>query len=249
MTLLNALSPLAPSTLHLLKGSDQPNKSRFELDTQLDDNWSSLISITQLFCPEMTAMLENYKQDRVSGKQVFLGMRRASAASGYHHDYEGGLVLHYLQMIELAGKLISSTEEFQLLSDCDVVRAVILHDLHKGWKTYVKDPETGKIFYGDHCTDLLLKNNHKSLMMYLPYCSAQRLGTSGANDAQACLSLELINALFGSEGGYAKDAPKENTLLSKFVYCLDELSVLMDRVHQGRLVSNRDRDRSFFDLD
>ena len=85
----------------------------------------------------------------------WLGLRDAPAGKFQHHAYLGGLVVHMLEMLELAEPIIelvsyscastyatrvegSTQNGLDLKVDLkDVVRVVLLHDLHKAHRTYV----------------------------------------------------------------------------------------------------------------
>jgi (E)-4-hydroxy-3-methylbut-2-enyl-diphosphate synthase len=61
-----------------------------------------------------------------------------------------------------------------------------------------------------------------------------------------CVEQNFMNVIFSSEGGYATDAPAHATVLAKFVYLLDEQSVLLDRLRHGKLLSVYNTSAEFF---
>ena len=190
-------------------------------DQERLQNFNSLTHLVETYAPHFSALIDRMKNDRVcsdgfSDKQVnYFGLFNAPVAKGVHHAYCGGLIAHYLEMWNY-WKLIKPTipeseEKDSHLSDERILVGIIMHDLHKCWCSYIADEKVPSgINYGQHPTDQLMTPNQKSL------CIAQRFGIN--------LDVEQLNALNNSEGGYAKSPPRCQSVLSKVLYILDELS-------------------------
>jgi hypothetical protein len=173
-------------------------------------------------------MIEGLKEDHEDITSIsdhlpmtYLGFKNAPAGKGNHHAYIGGLVMHLIEMwgfwLTLKPQLPSDDP---LLTDSNVMQAIILHDLHKAQTTFIcnrklplENGEESKDYileYGKHPSSSLLTNDQKSLYI--------------ATKHNIILDIYQWNSLFNSEGGYAKSPPKFSTSLAKLVYTLDELS-------------------------
>lgn len=159
-----------------------------------------------------------------------LGFKDAPAGKGQHHAYKGGLVVHLLEMIEMAPeviKLVNATctktvcsrvsqseyeaDSLYALTFEDVLRVVLLHDLHKAHNTFYEKPD-GSLDY--------IRNNESDMMS----ANAQSLALSSSFGLNYASRLSVMNALESSEGGWAKVHPRFCTPLAKVCYLLDELS-------------------------
>lgn len=190
------------------------------------ENFSTLLNLVDTTIPEPTrfkllAMFESLKDDRESPNgKTYMGLMNAPASAAAHHDYKGGLVKHYLEMYGFARQLNSSFG----FAEKDVLLAIIAHDIHKASYNYeYTDAEKTKFTYSSHPVYDLLTKNQRSFMLFAEH--------------GIVLDLYQANALFSSEGGYNKEAPKMNTPFSKFIYLLDELSAnVLNRIEQQRLL-------------
>lgn len=154
---------------------------------------------------------------------TYLGLRNAPAGKGNHHAWEGGLVAHMLEMWDtyLYWKEFPLLPPDPLITDANVLKGIIVHDLHKAWCEFVRDPavDTG-LNYGKHPSGNLVGNDQKS--MYI------------LNQHGVKIDLVICNVLYCSEGGWAKAPPRWCTTLSKLVYLLDEFSGnVMSRAADG----------------
>lgn len=201
----------------------------YEFNHALDANYNQLLTVLQNFAPNLVPVLERYSPDCTVGKNIYLGFRRAPAAKGIHHAYEGGLIQHYLEMLTLADNM-RNIRLFATLSMEDILFGVFAHDLHKGYAHYHYVNE--KLAYSDNYTTKCMKPNQKTVYM-LSQCGVR-------------LNELDLNVIFSSEGGYATDAPAQATVLAKFVYLLDEQSVLLDRLRHGKLLSVYNTNEEFF---
>lgn len=167
----------------------------------------------------------------------YLGLKNAPAGKGVHHAYIGGLVVHLLEMMQLDEALrLSKTETHIPKPDfpfkTGVVRAVIiLHDLHKAYQRFlpvVKDEKVSVEYSKKSTMHNMLTPDQVTIWML--------------NVMGICVTDQvLLNAVFNSEGGYAKNPPNWQSALAKYVYCLDELSVnLYSRPKEGNIFNVRD---------
>lgn len=167
-------------------------------------------------------MLISLAEDVTHEGVTYLGLRNAPAGKGNHHAYEGGLIQHYLEMWQtyINWRSLLPVPD-PLITESNVLKGIIIHDLHKAWCEFVRDPavDTG-LNYGRHPSGNLVGNDQKS--MYL------------INQAGIKLDLVLSNLLYTSEGGWAKAPPRWCTTLSKLVYLLDEFSGnIISRIEDG----------------
>lgn len=142
----------------------------------------------------------------------YLGFKRAPAASRNHHAYEGGLVKHYLEMWDLwSNVLLGRLPPSPLLTGERILKAIILHDLHKGYCTFVETPgENEFASYGRDMSESYLTMAGKTLWI---------MGHHGI-----VIDEIQMNALEWSEGGFSKTKPRGDSVLAKVAYLLDELS-------------------------
>lgn len=164
--------------------------------------------------------------------KFYLGLMGAPAAKGNHHAYQGGLVEHLLQMWDTYWSLkengILPTGD-PLITDANVLKGIIVHDLHKAWATFVVDGtvDTG-LNYGKHPSSSMLTNDQKS--MYI------------LNRAGVKLDLIISNVLYCSEGGWAASPPRWCSTLAKLVYLLDEWSGnVTSRIEAGTHINVREK--------
>lgn len=159
--------------------------------------------------------------------RIYLGFKRAPAAKGNHHAFEGGLVYHLLEMWGIWLHLREDVLTENYITDARVLKAIINHDLHKAYKTYRLETEAPwQTEYGDDPTDMLMTTDIKSLWI---------LNTHGIT-----LDPEQMNALLWAEGGFAKIKPKWCSTLSKLCYMLDEMSGnVLARIETRTLLDHR----------
>lgn len=151
------------------------------------------------------------------GKMVdryYLGFKRAPAAKGNHHAYEGGLVQHYLEMWKLGRALLKMHPELvnDYVNEQRVLKAVINHDLHKAWMTYLLASTS------PWQTEYEKKRGQGNLLTETGQ-SLSLLMRAGVK-----VDDEQMNALYWAEGGFATEKPKGRSVLSVFCYLLDEFS-------------------------
>lgn len=199
----------------------------------LDQNWARLRDWVGLTLPKPEALLYHDLLDSLrddlceGGVRKLLGFRRAPAAQGNHHAYEGGLVAHLLEMWSLWLKLRDQFQSPPHVTDERVLKAIILHDLHKAHRTYeLLETDPWRVTYCNDDTDMLMTSDVKSLWL------AQRAGI--------CLDPEQINALLWAEGGFSKVKPQWCSVLAKVCYTLDELSGNgLSRIRSRTFLSHR----------
>ena len=182
----------------------------------LRENWEKLKGLAAGILPspeggDFLRLLDGLKEDQLNGQQHYLGFCRAPAARRNHHAYEGGLVRHLLEMWALWEQLKPQLNAPPFVSDQRVLKAIILHDLHKSYRTYeLMSGDPWEVRYGNDETDMLMGSDVKSLWL------AQRAGIA--------LDPDQINALLWAEGGFSNIRPKWCSVLAKVCYALDELS-------------------------
>lgn len=214
---------------------DEQSRSRetgiavYEFYKALNFNYDQLLGVLEKYAPNLVPVLKRYSEDCVCGGNTYFGFRRAPAAKGIHHAYIGGLIQHYLEMLQLADNM-RNIPLFSTLSDEAILFGVFAHDLHKAFAHYYY--LDGKIAYSANYTTKCLTPNQKTVFM-LSQCDVR-------------LSELDLNMIFSSEGGYATDAPAQVSVLAKFVYLLDEQSVLLDRLRHGKLLSAYEVTEEFF---
>lgn len=209
---------------------------------QKNENYARLINLTDGNLErEWSQMLFKLRGDSFEKKPepVFLGMFNAPAAKGNHHAYEGGLVAHMLEMFNFYLDLEKTLPKDPLINRSSVLKGIICHDLHKSWKTFIRDDTVPSgLNYGFHPSNNLVTNDQKSMYIL----------------SQAGIKLNLVeaNVLYASEGGWAESPPKWTTTLAKLVYLLDELSGnVKARSEQGNTMNLRDAmgDPSMFEIE
>lgn len=205
----------------------------------LENNWSRLEYLTRSMLvtrlndqEQMSAymwMLNDLRADRIRDKTTILGMYRAPASKNRHHDCEGGLVAHLIQMWDIWTGLRSVikgqvTEKMHpLLNDQNMWLAILHHDLNKVWKYKLVSGSPWQVDYAndDDRMSALLGDAPKS-MWFL-----QKYGIR--------LTIPLYNALIAAEGGYAKTRPHTESVLAKVAYLVDEMSAnVVDRLLTDR---------------
>lgn len=208
------------------------------MNIDLAQNWSRLTAITTDMVVQNfgtkddgslhTIMLNDLRQDRVVGDITVLGMYRAPASKDRHHDREGGLVQHLLEMWDIwmtDGSAIIRQwgKPHPLINDGLIWRTILYHDLNKVWRYRLESQDPWKVdFAKDEDKLAKLIGNHNKALWFL-----HKYGIK--------LSLPLFNALLCSEGGYNKHSPEVETVLAKTVYLLDELSAnVADRLNYNR---------------
>lgn len=200
---------------------------------QLEDNYNKLLALTAVTMEhdikvKYHSMLHDLKGDvEETTFETYLGGLRAPAAKGNHHAFEGGWCYHLLEMWDVYLKVKPTVENSPWVTDERVLQAIINHDLHKAYKTFiVKETDPWRVEYGNHSTDRLMGNDVKSIWI---------LGEAGINPDP-----EQMNALINAEGGYAKIKTDWVTVLSKLCYLLDEMSGnVYGRIEKGTYLDLR----------
>jgi len=192
-------------------------------ETQLDLAWSQLTELTRKLIviqfkdkelgQQYESMLNHVKQDHHVKGEIHLGLRRAPGSKNRHHNYEGGLVDHLLEMWAIWQKLseVVKAGRHELLSDSLLWRAILHHDLNKvhRYKLVTEDP--WEVEYAENMKNSLLSSTHLVLW------------TLSQHDIR--MPAVLHNALIVAEGGFSRDErPRTESVLAKLVYVLDELS-------------------------
>lgn len=204
---------------------------------QRESNWLELLSLIDVYMsPENAAkwkamLLDLAGDGETETGEILLGFYRAPAASGNHHAYEGGLVAHLLEMWRVHFALRNSfpqlTECAPHVTDERVLTAILAHDLHKVYRTFIlvsQPDEPWKVRYADEASDMLTTHDIKSLAILM------RHGIS--------MDDEQLNAFCLAEGGWSSIKPKWTTVLAKYCYLLDEMSGnVLARIAVGNLVS------------
>lgn len=188
------------------------------MQRDINANWERLTELVRTTLPPVRAqqylkMMNNLYADRyIDQATVWLGFCRAPAAKGNHHDFEGGLVAHLLEMWDIWQVIRPLAYAAPYVTDERILEHIINHDLHKASQTFTTNVNTTGWFveYGRHDSDQFLSHDQKSLWL---------LNSNGIE-----LDMEQVNALYWSEGGFSKNAPRESTVLAKVGYILDEMS-------------------------
>jgi len=195
----------------------------------IQGNWKELFDLViqvmgEPNCSAYLDLLEELRNDQKDGFVHYLGMERAPAAKRNHHDFEGGLVHHLLDMYTVWQEWRPVIEESEHINDGRILRGIINHDLHKGWRTYVLESEDPwRTSYGKDLSDTLLTWDTKSIFLLMKH--------------KIPMDLEQMNALLLSEGGYSRIKPKETTVLAKILYLMDEMSGNVQvRIAKGTLL-------------
>lgn len=159
------------------------------------------------------ALLDGLRNNEERSYLVFPGFERAPAARGNHHAFEGGLVYHLLEMWACWQTIRPNFICEPYVSDSRVIRAILAHDLHKAFRTYVvvsRDPWTVEYANEKDPSNMLMDDTIKSLWL---------LGRFGVP-----MDPEQLNALCWAHGGFSDIRPKWSTVLAKVCYLLDEMS-------------------------
>lgn len=198
----------------------------------LETNFRDLLGLLEYIPNEQERglweeMLMQLSWDKRKGFETILGMTRAPAAKGNHHDVEGGLVIHLLEMWKVWEALRPLTFNAPYITDERVIKAIIAHDLHKAHNTFrLISEDPWQVEYADQDDDQLVGSDIKSIMIMQAY---------GIH-----LDHEQMNALINAEGGYSKIKTRWQSSLSKLCYCLDELSGnVIERNRKGTVLSLR----------
>ena len=172
-------------------------------------------------------MLDALAPDQQIGPQLYLGLERAPAGKRNHHDFEGGLVAHLLEMWETYEVLkghFSQLEDGVHVTPARVLKGILYHDLHKAYQCFVlKSVQPWATEYGLNASELLAGKTAKTFLI---------LSQHGI-----VLDEEQINAICWSEGGWAELKPRWHSVLSKLCYLLDEFSGnCLDRVRRKTML-------------
>jgi hypothetical protein len=207
------------------------------MSNELTARWSRLKAVVAdtLATPEdrlahlklLDGLEHDQPYDDKEAHLLMLGFKRAPAAKRNHHACEGGLVIHLLEMWDLwvgmRHSIIPTVGDH--VTDDRVLKAILYHDLHKAYRTFVLMPgEVWKVEYAyQDWSERLVTHEIKSLFLLM----------------QAGIAPDLLqlNAFLLAEGGYAKIKPSATSVLAKVVYLLDELSGnVRSRVMDGTLL-------------
>jgi hypothetical protein len=217
----------------------------------LDNNWNRLIEITSTLIVSgqlssrdaMSAddelarymlLLNDVRHDRMKEDVCLLGMRRAPASKNRHHNVEGGLVRHLLQMWEIwvgmKAILRDHRAQHPLLNDANVWKCILHHDLNKVWKYRLENGDPWKVDYASDTDRLTYLLGDVNKVMFL-------LSKHGIH-----LSLPLFNGLITAEGGFSlSPRPKTESVLAKMAYLLDEMSAnVIDRLQTNRFWDSKE---------
>lgn len=165
-------------------------------------------------------LLSHLEEDQIVDGELLLGFKRAPAAKGNHHAFEGGLVVHYLEMWNWWKTLKTNIGDHEQLSDDKILRGIINHDIHKAYRTFKISDEGTFATYANDPSDNM--TNHVSKSQWV-------LSNSGVT-----MELEVLNALLLSEGGWSTVKTRWSSVLAKVVYLLDELSGnVQERIRLG----------------
>lgn len=216
------------------------------LPSHLTDNFESLISLTSatLDAPadaiKFTSMMRQLSADVYDDNDtLLLGLIRAPAAKGNHHDREGGLVEHLLEMWSVYSILRTAYPQLDQpphITPARVLTAIICHDLHKGYRTFKLIAPEGKptwergdpwkADYAQDPSDQLTTSDVKTMALLARHGIA--------------LDDEQLNALCWAEGGWSKIQPKWTSVLAKLCYMLDEMSGnVLERINKQTLLDHR----------
>jgi len=191
----------------------------FNRQYDCESKYQSLLTLIReeiLLYQPWLKMLDNLKRDREHCGKIYAGALHAPAGKGNHHAYPGGWLDHALEMWQVYKMWQKSglLDKDQIFCESErVFKGIILHDLHKTlYEFYYTETEAGTVSfdYGNHSFKNLITNNFQSLYI--------------ANIFGIQLDPLDLNCLTCSEGGYAKDPPKFQSVLAKLVYLLDEIS-------------------------
>lgn len=206
------------------------------MKTDVHANWTQLHRLvnnvlSESLAPKYANLLHGLRDDRDSHEGRLLGMYAAPASKDRHHDFQGGLVHHLLEMWKLYEWHRTAFKDMHMdltkIDPSSVLRAIIHHDLNKVWRYKLIPHETEWLVdYADDHVTKLLGSTHKSLHLLMMY--------------HIPLDVVLHNALITAEGGYTKNPPQEMTAFAKLLYFLDDMSAnVVSRLHQGRFLDSK----------
>jgi len=176
-------------------------------------NWTTLLELARTYIEKTQArkyveLLKFLQNDQQSEEGLYLGFERAPAATKRHHTQEGGLVQHLIEMWGLWVSLSDYWKKEGVIDDQRVLKAIINHDLHKAYRTYILDGERPwRTHYGRDVSDLILTRDTKSFWLL--------------NSHGIALDPVQLNALLQAEGGYSEIRTDKVTLLARVCYILD----------------------------
>lgn len=107
---------------------------------------------TNEYYSELTSYFEKVKNEEMKNflKEYFSAheqeFKKAPAAKLMHHNFIGGLLVHTVECLRLADKILETS--FQNINSDDVYTACALHDIGKIYE-YTVDTETGLIDYNE----------------------------------------------------------------------------------------------------
>ena len=175
-------------------------------EAAIDANYDILASLVTEHCYDFAFLLSKLKD-----LDDALGLKYAPAGVGIHHAYKGGLVVHYLEMWAIHLQLHTADVDCGKFDKGEVLRAIILHDLHKAYYCFgLSDDDTGAVVYLNSLHNTFASNNMLSLYLAILH---------GCN-----ITPLVLNSLCNAEGGWAKDPSKVCSSFAKYIYTLDELS-------------------------
>lgn len=260
----------------------EPGRAKSET---LENNWALVREITtnmavmkgQSSRDSMTAheesvsyvqLLNDLRHDRNIGGVTYLGMYRAPGSKNRHHNVEGGLVRHLLQMwelwVDLRGVFRAHNAQHALLNDSNIWKCILHHDLNKVWKyKLIEIPDTEEHLTAKKILDSISPAQHEvewanaTLAKKAPptwavdYADDQIHSFLGddtnktiffLNQRGIKLSLPLYNALITAEGGYSRQPrPKTESVLAKVAYLLDDMSAnVIDRLQTDRFWDSKE---------
>jgi hypothetical protein len=190
---------------------------------RIEENWLDLSQLIVRHIPDFRdqqahlSMLRILESDTIDAdlNVTFLGFKRAPAAKGNHHAFEGGLVYHLLEMWSvyegLCRHALNHKMDPQFVNDERVLKAIIYHDLHKAYRTYkLVSEDPWQCDYAKDPEEDLMTTDIKSLWLL--------------NHLDIKLDPQQLNALCWAEGGFSKIKPWDCSVLAKLCYLLDEMS-------------------------
>lgn len=207
--------------------------------TTITQNWQRLETLIDNvihpdLAPRYRKLLTALRDDQYDRQDIILGMYRAPASKDRHHSFEGGLVVHLLEMWEcwfhMKTMLPKQLSYESHLSDDHALRAIIHHDLNKVHRYVLvaktEDEPWTVDYYRRDLLDGMMGSTVKSLYFL--------------NQHNIPLDPVMMNALLLAEGGFAKIRPDHDTVFAKMMYLLDEMSAnVLDRLHFNRLIDSK----------
>lgn len=198
----------------------------------LEERWNIFRQLTRDLAGELHVRMIDHLRDDVKDEGViYLGLFRAPAAKGNHHDREGGLIAHMLEMWEIWLHLKDAIvrTDGKYITDARVFKGILYHDLHKAYRTFVEVPRADGVWaadYGKDPTESLMSHTTKTIWIL----------------SQAGISLDRqdYHALLCNEGGWAEIKTRWTSVLAKLLYVLDELSGnVVERIRKGTYLDHR----------